>query len=58
MRPEARLPETGGRLLDTETKALVQRWIIAFRETPVLIDADLMRRVLADHEGPTGERKS
>lgn len=45
-------------MLDTETNALVQRWIIAFRETPVLIDADLMRRVLADHEGPTGERKS
>lgn len=40
----------GGPILDTETKALVQRWIIAFCETPVLVDADLMRQVLADVE--------
>jgi hypothetical protein len=36
--------------MDTETRALVQRWIIAFCEAPVLIDAELMRRVLADVE--------
>jgi len=39
-----------GHLLDIETKVLVQRWIIAFSETPILIDAELMRRVLSDHE--------
>ncbi|MDY6925344.1 MAG: hypothetical protein SWI22_15450 [Pseudomonadota bacterium] len=32
--------------MDTETKALVQRWIVAFCEAPVLIDPELMRRVL------------
>ena len=37
--------------MDTETRALVQRWIIAFCEAPILIDADLMRQVLADIEG-------
>jgi hypothetical protein len=36
--------------LDTETAALVQRWILTFCETPVLIDAELMRRVLDDVE--------
>ncbi|MFA4893578.1 hypothetical protein [Brevundimonas sp.] len=36
--------------MDIETKVLVQRWIIAFSETPILIDAELMRRVLSDHE--------
>ena len=36
--------------MDIETKALVQRWILAFCEAPVLIDADLMRRVLDDAE--------
>lgn len=38
----------GGDFLDTETKALVERWILAFCETPILIDPDLMRRVLDD----------
>ena len=37
--------------MDNETRALVQRWIIAFCEAPILIDADLMRQVLADVEG-------
>jgi hypothetical protein len=37
--------------LDSETSSLVQRWIIAFCEAPVLIDADLMRQVLDDVEG-------
>lgn len=36
--------------MDTETEALVRRWIIAFCETPILVDAELMRRVLADVE--------
>ncbi|HVL42324.1 MAG TPA: hypothetical protein VM348_09210 [Brevundimonas sp.] len=40
--------------MDVETRALVQRWIIAFCEMPVLIDADLMQRVLADVDRKTG----
>ena len=50
---EERLSARRGRLLDTETRALVQRWIIAFCETPVLIDKELMRRMLADVEKPS-----
>lgn len=41
----------GDKALDTETRALVQRWMTAFHEGPILIDADLMRQVLADVEG-------
>lgn len=37
--------------MDDETKDLVDRWIRAFCEAPVLIDPELMRRVLADWEG-------
>ena len=37
--------------MDNETRALVQRWMTAFHEGPILIDADLMRQVLADVEG-------
>lgn len=37
--------------MENESEALIQRWIIAFCETPVLIDAELMRAVLADVEG-------
>ncbi len=36
--------------MDTETEALIKRWIIAFCEMPVLIDPELMRAVLADVE--------
>lgn len=43
-------PTPGDQILDAETQALVQRWILAFCEAPVLIDADLMRRVLDDVE--------
>jgi hypothetical protein len=36
--------------LDSDIDALVQRWILTFCEAPVLIDAELMARVLAEHE--------
>ncbi|MDZ4363139.1 hypothetical protein [Brevundimonas sp.] len=36
--------------MDDETKDLVDRWIRTFCEAPVLIDPELMRRVLADWE--------
>ena len=40
--------------MDAETKTLVDRWTLAFREPPVLIDAELMRRVLADVDDARG----
>jgi len=40
--------------MDAETRNLVQRWIIAFCEMPILIDEELMRRVLADVEQKPG----
>ncbi len=43
-------------VLDIETKALVQRWIVAFCETPVLIDPELMRQVLDEVEGRPDDR--
>ena len=36
--------------MDAETESLIQRWIIAFCEVPALVDAELMRAVLADME--------
>ncbi len=39
--------------MDIETDGLIERWILAFCEPPALIDAELMRRVLADHEART-----
>ena len=36
--------------MDAETEHLIQRWILAFCEAPILIDAELMRMVLADIE--------
>jgi hypothetical protein len=41
--------------LSTDTDALVERWIIAFCEPPVLIDPGLMRRVLAEVEATAGK---
>ena len=32
--------------MDDETERLIRRWMIAFCEMPVLIDAELMRSVL------------
>ncbi|WP_298123245.1 hypothetical protein [Brevundimonas sp.] len=36
--------------MDEETETLVRRWILTFCEGPILIDKELMRRVLADAE--------
>ena len=36
--------------MDQETAALVQRWILTFLEQPPLIDAELMKTVLAEHD--------
>ena len=36
--------------MNDETECLIQRWIIAFCEVPILIDVELMRAVLADVE--------
>lgn len=43
--------------MDIETKALVQRWILTFCEAPVLIDAELMQRVLDDAEAEVKDGK-
>jgi hypothetical protein len=42
--------------MDEDIEALVQRWIIAFCEMPPLLDAELMRRVLAQSETQQQER--
>ncbi len=41
--------------MDDETETLVRRWILTFCEAPVLIDKELMRRVLADAEAKSAE---
>ena len=42
--------------MDSEMNGLVERWILTFCEPPALIDAELMRRVLAEHEArPFGQ---
>ena len=40
--------------MDDDTRKLIDRWILAFCEPPPLIDAELMRRVLADYEDRQG----
>lgn len=34
--------------MDAETERLMERWITTFCETPPVLDAELMRRVLAE----------
>lgn len=41
--------------MDQETTALVERWILTFLEPPPLLDAELMRTVLAEHESRSWE---
>ena len=41
--------------MDNETERLIQRWILAFCEVPIIVDAELMRTVLADVEGKPEE---
>ena len=36
--------------MDRDTETLVQRWIVAFCEGPVLVDPELMRPLLAEHD--------
>ena len=37
--------------MNDELKQLTERWIVAFCEIPILLDAELMRRLLAESEG-------
>jgi hypothetical protein len=37
--------------MNEEIERLVERWILAFCEPPPLVDPELMRLVLAEHEG-------
>lgn len=41
--------------MSEELKRLTERWILAFCETPPLLDAELMARVLAEHEGASSQ---
>ncbi len=41
--------------MNDETRALVDRWIMAFCEAPILIDEALMRQVLEEHENRRDE---
>lgn len=41
--------ETGDDVTE-ETERLMERWILAFCEPPPLLDAELMARLLAEHE--------
>lgn len=40
----------GGLVMDEEMKRLVDRWVAVFLEMPVLLDANLMRPMLAEAE--------
>ncbi|HEY1224432.1 MAG TPA: hypothetical protein VGE54_04310 [Brevundimonas sp.] len=43
-------------MMDADGERLLERWILAFCEPPPLIDVELMRRVLAEHEArPYGQ---
>ncbi len=42
--------------MDQETSELVERWILTFLEQPPLLDAELMRTVLAEHESRSWEQ--
>ena len=48
--------EPTGAIVDAETQSLLNRWILTFCETPVLIDVQLMREVLAEHDRVEAER--
>ena len=41
--------------MDDETRRLLDRWIIAFLDPPVLLDPDLMRLILDEHDAVPGE---
>lgn len=42
--------EKRGATLDDDTKRLLDRWIIAFLDPPSVLDPDLMRLILEEHE--------
>ena len=41
--------------MSEDTDRLVDRWILAFCEPPPLVDAELMRLVLAEHDARHAE---
>lgn len=43
--------------MDIETQRLVEAWILRFCEAPVLIDKELMRRLLAEQADKDQERE-
>ncbi|MEE2848759.1 MAG: hypothetical protein VX561_02695, partial [Pseudomonadota bacterium] len=49
--------ETDGRMTEEE-RQLVDRWIVTFCEAPPVIDAELMRRLIAEQEATQKEAQS
>ena len=49
--------ETDGRMTEEE-RQLVDRWIVTFCEAPPVIDAELMRRLIAEQEATQQEAQS
>jgi hypothetical protein len=49
--------ETDGRMTEEE-RQLVDRWIVTFCEAPPVIDAELMRRLIAEQEATQQESSS
>jgi hypothetical protein len=43
--------------MNDETSRLLDRWIITFLEAPPFVDAELLARVLAEHEAQQPEQK-
>lgn len=44
--------------MDDETGRLVERWILTFLEVPPLRDAELLARLLAEHEAERAEQQT
>jgi hypothetical protein len=41
--------------MDKETEALFDRWVLRFCEPPVVLDPELMRRLLAEEAQPRSD---
>lgn len=44
--------------MDDELRGLLDRWIIAFLDPPTVLDRDLMRSILEEHEAASGEDRA
>ncbi len=44
--------------MTNEERDLVERWILTFCEAPVMIDAELMRRLIAEEQARRDRRRT